>query len=142
MTSRRILFVCTGNLCRSPMAEAIAAERCGSDTAFESAGVRAVVGAPVTPTAATALREIGVALAGHRARQLDRGMAEAADRIYVMTAGHRAAVLEIAPGMKDRVLLLRPDGGDIDDPFGCTLDVYRASRDEILAAIEARGEDL
>jgi len=69
-------------------------------------------------------------------------MAEAADRIYVMTAGHLAEVLEIAPGMEGRVMLLHPDGADIDDPFGCALDVYRVSRDEIAAAIEARGDDL
>ena len=72
MTGRRILFVCTGNLCRSPMAEAIAAERCGSDMEFESAGVHAVTGAPATPTAVSAVHEIGVGLADHRARRLDR----------------------------------------------------------------------
>ena len=142
MTARRVLFVCTGNLCRSPMAEAMATARGGGDVTFESAGVRAAVGAPATPVAVGAVREIGIDLAGHRARQLDRDLAEAVDRIYVMTADHRAGVLEIAPGMEDRVFLLHPDGADIDDPFGCTLDVYREIRDEIAAAIEARGEDL
>lgn len=124
------------------MAEAIAAERCGGDMEFESAGVRAVTGAPATPTATRALSEIGVELADHRARQLDRDLAEAVDLIYVMTADHRAAVLEIVPGIEDRVLLLRPDGADIEDPFGGSIEVYREARDDIVAAIEARGAGL
>lgn len=142
MAARRILFVCTGNLCRSPMAEAMATARCKGDVTFESAGVRAVTGAPATPAAVGALREIGLDLAGHRARQLDGDLAAAVDVIYVMTAGHRAGVLEIAPGMEDRVVMLNPDGADIDDPFGCSIDVYREARDEITAAIEARGDDI
>ena len=136
---RTVLFVCTGNLCRSPMAEAIAEARHGGEgVVFGSAGVRAVRGAPATPTAVTACRELDVGLRGHRARQLDREMAESADRIYVMTAEHRTRVLQIAPGLDDRVALLRPDGADIDDPYGSPLDVYRASLGEIAAALEQR----
>ncbi|MCJ7725328.1 MAG: low molecular weight protein arginine phosphatase [Acidimicrobiia bacterium] len=140
---RRVLFVCTGNLCRSPMAAAIATARHeGGDVVFESAGVQAIVGAPATSTAVAACREIGVEASGHRSRQLDREMAEAADRIFVMTGSHRAAVLQIAPGLGERVVLLRPDGADIEDPFGSPIEVYRASRDEIAAAIEARKGEL
>lgn len=124
------------------MAEAMATARCKGDVMFESAGVNAVAGSPATPTAVEALREIGVDMAGHRARQLGGGLAEMMDVIYVMTADHRAGVLEIAPGMRDRVVMLRPDGTDIEDPFGCDIDVYRQARDEIAAAIEARGADL
>lgn len=133
---RRIVFVCTGNICRSPMAEAIARDFFGEDgVVFESAGVRAVVDAPATPTAAVACREIDVDLAGHRARQLDEEMAESADRIVVMTGDHRNRVLRIAPGVADRLVLLRPDGMDVEDPYGFDLDVYRATRDEIADAL-------
>ncbi|MFH2071273.1 MAG: low molecular weight phosphatase family protein [Actinomycetota bacterium] len=137
--SRRVLFVCTGNLCRSPMAEVLARARFeGEGVVFESAGVRAVRGAPATPTAAAACREVGVSLRGHRARQLDRDLAESAARIYVMTEDHRSAVLRIAPGIEDRVALLRPDGADIADPYGAAIEVYRAARDEITAALGGR----
>ncbi len=136
---RRVLFVCTGNLCRSPMAEALAEARYGGPgVVFESAGVHAVRGAPATPTAAAACREVGVTLRGHRARQLDREMAEAADRIYVMTGDHHAGVLRIAPGVEARVTLLRPDGSEVADPYGAPIEVYRAARDEIAAALEER----
>lgn len=122
------------------MAEVIATARCDIDVRFESAGLRAVIGAPATPAAVRALREIGMDSAGHRARQFDGNLAEAVDAIYVMTADHRAGVLEIVPGMEDRVAMLNPDGTDIEDPFGCSIDVYRVCRDEIAAALEARGD--
>ena len=124
------------------MADAMATARGKGDVAFESAGVNAVVGSPATPTAVEALREIGVDPAEHRARQLDGRLAEMMDVIYVMTADHRAGVLEIAPGMGDRVVMLRSDGADIEDPYGGDLVVYRIARDEIAAAIEARGLDI
>ena len=121
------------------MAEAIATARCKGDATFESAGVNALAWSPATPTAVEALHEIGVDLAGHRARQLDGRLAEMMDVIYVMTADHRAGVSEIAPGMKDRVVMLRPDGSDIEDPYGGDIAAYRIARDEIAAAIGARG---
>lgn len=124
------------------MAEAIATARCKGDVTFESAGVNAVAGSPATSTAVEALREIGVDPAGHRARQLDGRLAEMMDVIYVMTADHRAGVLGIAPGMEDRVVMLRPDGSDIEDPYGGDIAAYRIARDEIGAGIEARGADL
>lgn len=139
---RRVLFVCTGNLCRSPMAAALAsAGHGGGDVVFESAGVAALDGAPATPTAVTACAEVGVDLVSHRARMLTPEMAASADVVYVMTAGHLAQVLRIAPEAAGRVVLLRPDGGDIDDPYGLPLDAYRAARDEIAAALRERFGD-
>lgn len=137
---RRVVFVCTGNICRSPMAEAIARDLFGEDgVVFESAGIRAVSGAPATPTAAIACREIDVDLSGHRARQLDEEMAERADLIVVMTGEHRNRVLGIAPAVGDRVVLLRSDGSDVEDPYGFDLEVYRATRDEIAEALRQSG---
>jgi protein-tyrosine-phosphatase len=136
---RRVLFVCTGNLCRSPMAEAIASRRWAStDFVFESAGVLAVTGAPATTMAAAACEESGVDLTAHRARQFDGDLAAAADLILVMTEAHRRRVLELAPEAAAKVDMLRPDGEDVDDPYGQPLEVYRASRDEIVAALESR----
>jgi len=139
--ARRILFVCTGNICRSPMAEAIARDLFGDgDRVYESAGVLAVIGAPATVTASVACREIDVDMAGHAARQFGTDVAEGVDRIVVMTADHRDRVIQLAPGIADRVVLLRSDGADVEDPYGYDVDVYRATRDEIAAALtEASG---
>lgn len=139
--ARRILFVCTGNICRSPMAEAIARDLFGgADRIYESAGVLAVTGAPATATASVACREIDVDMASHAARQFDADMAEGVDRIVVMTVDHRDRVIQLARGLADRVVLLRRDGADVEDPYGYDLDVYRATRDEIAAALtEADG---
>lgn len=140
MPERRVLFVCTGNICRSPMAAAVAAARAGDRTAFESAGIRALAGEPATPEAVEACAEAGVALAGHRARAFDR--TGSWDRVYVMTADHLRAVLAAAPHLRGRVEMLRPDGGDVDDPYGWGIEAYRRARDEITAAIDARGSGL
>ena len=136
---QRVLFVCTGNLCRSPMAAALAAARHRTGgMVFESAGVMALDGAPATPTAVAVCAEIGVDLGDHRARRLTPEIAAAADAIYVMTDGHREQVHQIAPEAAGRVALLRPDGGELDDPYGLPLEAYRAARDEIAAALHQR----
>jgi len=143
MSPRRVVFVCTGNICRSAMAEAMAAAtHGGGEVAFESAGVRAMVGWSATRTAEAVCAEIGVDAGGHRARQFTRQMAESADRIYVMTAEHLRAVLRIAPDAAHKTEMLRPDGADIEDPYGLSDSVYRACRDEISAALTARAGEL
>ena len=134
-----MLFVCTGNICRSPMAAAMAADLLGRDgPPAASAGVLAIDGAPATPAAASVCEEIGVDVAGHRARQLTAELAAEATAIYVMTGAQRRRVLEIAPEVVDRVELLRPDGRDVEDPYGLPVEVYRATRDEIAAALQER----
>jgi protein-tyrosine-phosphatase len=136
---QRVLFVCTGNLCRSPMAAAVAAHRWGSASVrFESAGVLAVEGAPATQSALVACEEVGADLSDHRARQFDTELAADVGRILVMTEGHRRRVLEIAPEAAGKVEMLHPGGADVEDPYGLPLEVYRATRDEITAALEAR----
>lgn len=100
-----ILFVCTGNICRSPSAERLATLFAPGLQAA-SAGTRAVIGHPVHPEAARVLLDVGADPAGFAARQLSPKIAGAADLILTMTRQHRDAVLEIAPRQLKRTFTL------------------------------------
>ena len=105
-----ILFVCTGNICRSPTAERLAAALGAQDPIPDlrtsSAGIRAVIGHPVHPEAARVLQELGGDPAGFAARQLKPKIAEDADLVLAMTRVHRDAVLEMAPRQLHRTFTL------------------------------------
>lgn len=139
---RTLLFVCTGNTCRSPMAERLAARRCAdiSGWSFASAGVFAANGAPPSDLAVAALRESGIALDDHRARPLSGDMVRTADLVVTMTQGHRDMVLDMVPEAVEKVHTLHSfglegKGNDVMDPFGGGMDTYRLVRDEIDAAL-------
>ncbi|MCB9409830.1 low molecular weight phosphatase family protein [Mycolicibacterium sp.] len=105
-----ILFVCTGNICRSPSAERLAAA-IGNENAIpefraSSAGTRAVIGHPVHPDAARVLEGLGGDAAGFAARQLTANIANDADLVIAMTKAHRDAVLELAPRQLHRTFTL------------------------------------
>lgn len=105
-----VLFVCTGNICRSPSAERLAvahAQRLGiPDFAASSAGTHAVIGHPIHPEAATVLTKLGGDASDFVARLLTPKIASGADLIVTMTRAHRDAVLEIAPGKLRRTFTL------------------------------------
>ncbi|WP_272818843.1 low molecular weight phosphatase family protein [Mycolicibacterium parafortuitum] len=105
-----ILFVCTGNICRSPVAErlskAYAATRQIPDFVASSAGTRAVIDQAIHPSATRVLEELGGDPAGFRARQLTPKIAASADLIVTMTAAHRDEVLELAPWKLNRTFML------------------------------------
>lgn len=106
----RILFVCTGNICRSPTAErltaAYAAANARSDLTAHSAGTRAPVGRPMDPAAAEVLTELGGDPHGFAARRLTPDVAHDADLIVAMSEGHRSVVLNSAPRMLRRTFTL------------------------------------
>lgn len=139
---RNIVFVCTGNVCRSPMAEYLLRSRLPADHGWtvSSAGVSAVNGVGPSRQAVQVMKEFGVNMTGHRSRRLDAGIAHGADLLVVMTDGHRQEIKKAFPETVGNVYLLRtfmPGGkeGDIIDPIGLSEDVYRAVRDEIDVAL-------
>ncbi len=107
---------------------------------FGSAGVFAAEGSPASVNAALALREKGLDLSDHRARQLTPALARSADWLIPLTRDHRDYILEIAPDVGGRTRTLHSFGtanpmGDVLDPVGGGLDTYRRTRDEIESAL-------
>lgn len=132
-----IVLVCTGNTCRSPMAETLLREqlrqKLGSEDAVRvlSAGVAAGQGSGAMPQAIEAMGKRGLDLTGHSSRVLDDEVMNVADLVLTMTRGHRAAILAAWPDMQDRVHTLRLDGGDIADPVGMPVEVYEACAEQV-----------
>lgn len=125
-----ILFVCTGNTCRSPMAEEVARvlmRNMGMQGKASSAGIYASEGMPAALGAQAAVAAFGGDLEAHRATQLTRAHIAEADLILTMEAAHSSAVLRIAPGAQGKthtLLGFSGEEGDIADPFGGDTDVY------------------
>lgn len=134
----RVLFVCSGNTCRSALAEGFARRGAARGAKFESAGLEAVAGEPASAEAMAVAAEQGVSLAAHRARPLEAAALARSEVIYVMTRSQAEALRARAPETGDRVQLLDAEGRDIPDPHGLGLGAYRHTRDAIAAAVEAR----
>jgi protein-tyrosine phosphatase len=151
----RIAFVCTGNTCRSPMAEALArallAERLGvlpragdggiGRHGFElaSLGILASLGTPASPAAIELLAQRGLDLAAHRSRPATPESLSGFDRIYALTQGHREALCALLPpGRAPAPELLDPAGADIADPIGAGREAYQRCLAEIERALRAR----
>jgi protein-tyrosine phosphatase len=137
------LFVCTGNTCRSPMAEAMFRKlladhlECAEDDLLDqgyfvaSAGVSAGPGSPPSPDAVEVLKDKGVDLRGHESQSVTPQLLSQADRIFAMTRSHRDCLLREFPEAADRVDLLARDGTDVVDPIGAGFEEYRRCADEI-----------
>lgn len=145
---KMIVFVCSGNTCRSPMAMGLfrkmMADRMKIPLAnlenngykIASAGTSAMYDSPASSTAVEVMREKGIDIRSHFSRPVTLSMLEDADVIYVMTKGHLTTLKEWAPLSSDKIKLLDPAGGDIEDPIATGKDGYQKCVAKIQKALE------
>lgn len=124
---KKVLFVCTGNTCRSPMAEALFRDmvRERADYQVSSAGVAAAPGMPASKHSAALLKARGIDLDSFKSRMLDRQILEQATHVFAMSSHHMAAIADEFPAHSDKVYLVSEfvaedalRGRDLSDPFG------------------------
>src|SRR3954470_17376091 len=141
---KTILFVCTGNVCRSPMAEGLFrhATKGKGDFRVLSAGVGAIDGQPPSSHAVNALKELQIDISRQRSRMLTGEVIQQADYIFGMTHGHVDAITLLYPQAADKVFVLREFDEtldifekDIADPIGGSYEVYLNVRDQIEQGI-------
>jgi protein-tyrosine phosphatase len=148
LTGCMIVFICTGNTCRSPMAEALfkklLADRLGCQPdqlpaqgyTVRSAGLSAMSGIPAAPEAVEIAFELGADLSYHCSRPLTAELVRQADFLVTMTHGHLLTLRDQFPRLDSCCRLLSADGDDVPDPIGADQATYRACARQIMACLE------
>ena len=140
----KILVVCTGNTCRSPMAEGILKDlgaKNNLDIRVKSAGIMAFDGDSPSNNAVMALKNIGIDIRDYKASLVRENLVDEADIILTMTDSHKERIIRNFPNAKNKVFLYNEYAygkyTDISDPFGGNINTYQITRDEIYKASEA-----
>jgi protein-tyrosine phosphatase len=148
LASFMVVLVCTGNTCRSPMAEVLlkkrVAEKLGCTIAeledrgvvIMSAGISATPGSRAAAEAMETMQERGLDLGLHESQPLSERLVRFADVVITMTRSHREAILEHFPDAVPRIHLISRGRGDVSDPIGGPLDLYRHCADQLDAYLE------
>ena len=154
LASFLMVFVCTGNTCRSPMAELFARHMlaarlgCPHDEIEEhgvlvtSAGIAAMTGGRAAGEAIAVMQEYGYDLSRHDTQPLTESLVRHADLILTMTRAHREAIIAQWPGAGERTLLLTADGEDVCDPIGGPIERYRRCAQQLETELRPRIEKL
>lgn len=137
----RILFVCSGNTCRSPMAEGLAKEFFPREFEVFSAGINAYAGSPANDKAIEAMKEKGIDISTHLAVLLDRDKLASADLVIAMTKDHKQYLLRVYPEYKEKIVLIGEYAGagkgkDVPDPWGGSQEVYRRCAQDLERLIK------
>lgn len=150
LSSLMILLVCTGNTCRSPMAEVMCRKMiagrlgCSMNEIAErgvivmSAGISAMMGGRPSPEAVVVMNKMGLPLADHESQPLTAQLVRHADLIWTMTRSHRQAIISQWPEASARTFVLGGENGDIADPIGGPIEYYERSAVQIKSALEER----
>ena len=140
-----IIFICTGNTCRSPMAEYILkkllSEKEKEKWQIKSAGIAAMDGNLISSNALKVLKEKRIDASSHRSKSLSKIQLDSADLIITMTSAHKKILIDMNKELEDKTFTLKEfadyeNNNDIEDPFGLSQEKYRASRDEIYDAVQ------
>ncbi|MFC1994287.1 low molecular weight protein arginine phosphatase [Chloroflexota bacterium] len=152
MKYKRVLLVCTGNTCRSPMAEAIFRDMVEeepapwfADIAVKSAGTINLGQSQATDDAVRVMQERGLDINQHRSTHIDVNIVDWADVILVMGHDHKRYVEEHFPSARDKVYLLTEfvgEEGRVPDPFNGGIEVYRECADQLVSLLDAMIEKI
>lgn len=144
---KNVIFICTGNVCRSPMAEGFYRQLTKSDDSIRvgSAGISAFDGQAASQHSVSVMKEEHIDISHHASRMLNANIVDQATHIFGMTRAHRDAVQMMFPEAREKVFVLReflvgPDADfdlDVSDPIGGSLEEYMRTRNLIKEALES-----